>query len=150
MELGFLIISVVKIVVILAAIYGLLRALGSPRLWVKIAGVVLVFGVVELALSLHFGDFQIMNDFDRGLLFQAATMAMVALGLNLSYGFNGQFSLGQWGFYGIGAYAAAYLTFRWVNGEASGLLVLGIGCLLGGLMILGIGKFIRSYRGIPV
>ncbi len=150
MELGFLIISIVKIVVILAAIYGLLRALGSPRLWVKIAGVVVVFGVVELALSLHFGDFQIMNDFDRGLLFQASTMAMVALGLNLIYGFNGQFSLGQWGFYGIGAYAAADLTFRWVNGDASGLLVLGIGVLLGGLMIIGIGKLIRSYRGIPV
>ncbi len=37
-------------------------------------------------------------------------MAMVALGLNLIYGFNGQFSLGQWGFYGIGAYTAADIT----------------------------------------
>jgi ABC-type branched-subunit amino acid transport system permease subunit len=26
-------------------------------------------------------------------------MTMVVLGLNLIYGFNGQFSLGQWGFY---------------------------------------------------
>ena len=54
-------------------------------------------------------------------------MTMVALGLNLIYGFNGQFSLGQWGFYGIGAYAAADITYRWVNGDASGLFVAGIG-----------------------
>ncbi len=40
-------------------------------------------------------------------------MAIVSLGLNLIYGFNGQFSLGQWGFYAIGAYAAADITYRW-------------------------------------
>ena len=28
-------------------------------------------------------------------------MAMIALGLNLIYGFNGQFSLAQRGFYGV-------------------------------------------------
>ena len=40
-------------------------------------------------------------------------MAIVSLGLNLIYGFNGQFSLGQWGFYALGAYAAADVTYRW-------------------------------------
>ena len=60
-------------------------------------------GSFSLALT-DFGGFQVMNDFDRGLLFQACAMTMVALGLNLIYGFNGQFSLGQWGFYGLGAY----------------------------------------------
>lgn len=39
-------------------------------------------------------------------------MAIICLGLNLIYGFNGQFSLGQWGFYGIGAYASAIITYR--------------------------------------
>jgi branched-chain amino acid transport system permease protein len=39
-------------------------------------------------------------------------MAIICLGLNLIYGFNGQFSLGQWGFYAIGAYASAILTYR--------------------------------------
>jgi branched-chain amino acid transport system permease protein len=77
-------------------------------------------------------------------------MAMVVLGLNLIYGFNGQFSLGQWGFYGIGAYTAADITYRWVNGDASGLLVVLIGVILGGFMILGIGTLIRRYRGIPI
>jgi branched-chain amino acid transport system permease protein len=39
-------------------------------------------------------------------------MAIICLGLNFIYGFNGQFSLGQWGFYAIGAYASAILTYR--------------------------------------
>ncbi len=51
----------------------------------------------------------------------AGTMAIVCLGLNLIYGFNGQFSLGQWGFYAVGAYAAADVTYRWNRGDASGL-----------------------------
>ena len=77
-------------------------------------------------------------------------MAMVAMGLNLIYGFNGQFSLAQWGFYGIGAYCAADITFRWNNGDPAGLLVVGIGVILGGLALLGVGRLLRLKRGIPV
>jgi branched-chain amino acid transport system permease protein len=95
---------------------------------------------------MRLGGFQVMNDFDTGLLFQACTMAMVAMGLNLIYGFNGQFSLGQWGFYGIGAYAAADITYRWVNGDARGLFVAGIGVTLGALMIWLVNKLINGTR----
>jgi branched-chain amino acid transport system permease protein len=42
-------------------------------------------------------------------------MAIICLGLNLIFGFNGQFSLGQWGFYAIGAYASAILTYRYAE-----------------------------------
>ena len=127
MEVLQLLGTIVKMGAILAVIYGLLWALGRKQLWQKSLGVVAAFGVVQLAISLQFGDFQLLTDFDQGLLFQAITMAMVALGLNLIYGFNGQFSLAQWGFYGIGAYCAADITYRWVNGDARGLLVVGIG-----------------------
>ncbi len=73
--------------------------------WRKVVGILAAFGVIQLAvLPAISADFQIFNAFDQGLLFQACTMTMVALGLNLIYGFNGQFSLAQWGFYGIGAY----------------------------------------------
>jgi branched-chain amino acid transport system permease protein len=146
---GFLIGSVVKIVSVLAYVYGLLWVLGQKNKLLKIGGVILAFGIVQLALT-SFGDFQLFNDFDRGLLFQACTMTMVAIGLNLIYGFNGQFSLGQWGFYGIGAYTAADITFRWTNGDARGLLVAGTGVLLGGLMIWLVGKLIKRYKGMPV
>jgi branched-chain amino acid transport system permease protein len=103
-----------------------------------------------LAISVTPGGIQIFSDFDSGLLFQACTMAMVALGLNLIYGFNGQFSLGQWGFYGIGAYAAADITFRWTNGDARGLLVVGVGVILIGFVILGVRRFLQQYTGVPV
>jgi branched-chain amino acid transport system permease protein len=149
MELGFLLLSIVKIVAILGYLYGLLWVLARPNKWIKIAGVIVAFGIVQLALT-KFGEFSLLNNFDSGLLFQAAAMTMVALGLNLIYGFNGQFSLGQWGFYGIGAYTAADITYRWSNGDARGLLVVGFGTILGGVAILGIGRLLRKVRGIPV
>jgi len=149
-NLGFLLITIVKIGAVLAYLYGLLWVLGHVSKWVKIIGLVVAFGIVQLAISLQFGDFQIFNAFDSGLLFQACAITMVALGLNLIYGFNGQFSLGQWGFYGIGAYTAADITYRWTNGDSRGLLVTGLGVLLGGLMIMGVSKLVRRYKGMPV
>lgn len=150
MELGFLLLSVVKILAVLAWIGGLLWSLGRPGAGPKIAGAIAAFAVIQLAVSVPLGGRPLLDDFDMGLLFQACTMAMVSLGLNLIYGFNGQFSLAQWGFYGIGAYAAADITFRWTNGDASGLLVLGSGVVLGGVAILGIGRFLQRYRAVPV
>lgn len=150
MDIGFLFGSIAKIAGLLAYIYGLLWAMGHRAKWVKIVGVIVAFGIIELALDIQIGDFQILTAFDRDLLFQACAMAMVALGLNLIYGFNGQFSLGQWGFYGIGAYCAADITYRWINGDARGLLVVAFGVILGGLMILGIRRILQSFRGIPV
>ena len=149
MDLGFLLGSIVKIVAVLGYIYGLLWVLGHTNKIVKIGGIVVAFGVIQLAL-LEYGDFQLLNNFDSGLLFQACTMTMVALGLNLIYGFNGQFSLGQWGFYGIGAYTAADITYRWVNQDASGLFVAGLLVLLEAALILAVGRLIKRYKGMPV
>ena len=149
MDITSLLLSVVKILAVLAWVYGVLWVLGRKPLWAKIVGIVAAWGIIQLGLTNFFG-FQVMNDFDKGLLFQACTMTMVALGLNLIYGFNGQFSLGQWGFYGLGAYAAADITYRWMIGDASGLFVAGLGVLLGGIMILGVGRLLRRLRGMPV
>ncbi len=145
----FLGLSVVKIIVVLAWVYLVLWSLGRKPLWAKLVGIAVSFGIIELALS-DVGGLQIMNDFDRGLLFQACTMTMVALGLNLIYGFNGQFSLGQWGFYGIGAYTAADITYRWVDRDASGLFVAGLLVLLEAALILAVGRLIKRYKGMPV
>ncbi len=150
MELDFLLLSIIKMSAILAWVCGLIWILGRPGAAVKGAGILAAFAVIQVAMALPLGGRTILDDFDMGLLFQACTMAMVALGLNLIYGFNGQFSLAQWGFYGIGAYAAADITFRWTNGDASGLVVLGGGVILGGLAILGVNRFLRRYRGVPV
>jgi branched-chain amino acid transport system permease protein len=150
MEIGFLLVNVLKIAAILAWIYGLLRVLDLPTLGGKVAGALAAFGLVQLAISVPIVNAPLLSDFDTGLLFQACTMAMVALGLNLIYGFNGQFSLGQWGFYGIGAYAAADITFRWTNGDPTGLLVMGLGVALASLVIWATFVWLRRYTGVPV
>jgi branched-chain amino acid transport system permease protein len=149
MDIASLLLSVVKILAILAWVYGVLWVLGRKPLWAKIVGIIAAWGIIQLGLT-DFGGFQVMNDFDKGLLFQACAMTMVALGLNLIYGFNGQFSLGQWGFYGLGAYVSADVTYRWMIGDASGLFVAGLGVVLGGIMILGVGRLLKRLRGMPV
>jgi branched-chain amino acid transport system permease protein len=103
MELGYLFSTIIKMVALIAWIYGLLWGLARKKLWEKAATLILAFGVIQVAILVNFGDFALFSSFDQGLLFQAITMTMVALGLNLIYGFNGQFSLAQWGFYGLGA-----------------------------------------------
>jgi len=143
-----LLITIVKIVAVIAWVYGLLWVINKSR-WLKIIGIIAAFGVIQLALT-SFGDFQIFNDFDRGLLFQSCAMVMVVLGLNLIYGFNGQFSLAQWGFYGIGAYVAADITYRWADGDARGLLIVTISVILGGLTIWGVNQLLKRYKGMPV
>jgi branched-chain amino acid transport system permease protein len=142
--------SIVKIAGILAYLYLLLKVLGSASKWVKILGIAGAFVIIQLALTVTIGTARIFNNFDRGLLFQAVAMAMCALGLNLIYGYNGQFSLGQWGFYGVGAYVTADVAYRWKTGEATGMLAVLFLVVLVGLAILGIGRFIMRYKGMPV
>jgi len=150
MQITYLLLTVVKMVALIAWIFGLLWGLGRKPLWQKALTILLAFGIIQAAFLLKVGETPVFSGFDQGLLFQACTMAMVAMGLNLIYGFNGQFSLAQWGFYGIGAYCAADITFRWNNGDPAGLLVVGIGVILGGLALLGVGRLLSKKRGIPV
>jgi branched-chain amino acid transport system permease protein len=150
LQLGFLLITIVKIAALLAWVYGLLWGLDHPSPWANVGTGLAAFGIIQAAISIPLGASPIFSDFDSGLLFQACTMAMVALGLNLIYGFNGQFSLGQWGFYGIGAYAAADITYRWTAGDARGLIVLGVGVVLGGASIWGIRAWLARFTGVPV
>ena len=68
-------------------------------------------------------------------MIRTLSVAIVSLGLNLIYGFNGQFSLGQWGFYAIGAYAGADITYRWIRGDMAGLAVVAATIVLGILLL---------------
>lgn len=150
MELGYLIGTIVKMFALVAWIYGLLWGLARKKMWQKAATLILAFAVIQAVILTQIGDFALFSAFDEGLLFQAITMTMVALGLNLIYGFNGQFSLAQWGFYGIGAYCSADITYRWTNGDASGLIVVGIGVILGAIALVLVGKLLKMKRGVPV
>ena len=84
--------------------------------WKWMIGLVAVFVVVQIAISLG-----LLTTYWATVVQRACIMAIVSLGLNLIYGFNGQFSLGQWGFYAIGAYSAADITYRWAQGDMAGL-----------------------------
>jgi branched-chain amino acid transport system permease protein len=124
--------------------------MGHKSIFIKVGGIIAAFALIQASLSISIGDSPLLNAFDSGLLFQACSMTMVALGLNLIYGFNGQFSLGQWGFYGIGAYCAADITYRWFNGDSRGFFVVGLGVLFAGLTILAIFRWLEKNRGVPV
>lgn len=52
----------------------------------------------------------LLNPYWQRVLDQALIMAIGALGLNLIYGFTGQFSIGHAAFYGIGAYTAGLVS----------------------------------------
>ena len=109
-----------------------------------ILGAVIVFAVIQVLISLG-----ILNAFWSTILRLAGVMAIVSLGLNLIYGFNGQFSLGQFGFYAIGAYTAADITYRWTQLQSAlGLTVILMVGLLVGAAILLVSQLVAKMRGL--
>ena len=109
-----------------------------------ILGSVLVFAIIQALISMG-----ILNAFWSTILRLAGVMAIVSLGLNLIYGFNGQFSLGQFGFYAIGAYTAADITYRWTQlNNALGLTVILFAGLLVGAAIMAVGLLVGKMRGL--
>jgi branched-chain amino acid transport system permease protein len=107
-------------------------------------GALLLFLVVQVLISNG-----TLNVFWLTLLRIGAVMAIVSLGLNLIYGFNGQFSLGQWGFYAIGAYAAADITWYWHNQKSAiALVVVLLATLFVGAAILILRRLFARVRGL--
>jgi branched-chain amino acid transport system permease protein len=89
----------------------------------------------------------------RYQVFQIALITVIsALGLNLIYGFNGQFSLGHIGFYAIGAYGSALITKDYVtawSGARAGALSWMMAAQLGvvaGLVLLRVLRLDRLRR----
>jgi branched-chain amino acid transport system permease protein len=108
-------------------------------------GVAILFVVVVQVLI----STGILSNFWSTLLKLGAVMAIVSLGLNLIYGFNGQFSLGQFGFYAIGAYASADITYRWVQlHTTNGLVVVTMAVTLVGLVLLLFSTLLGRIRGL--
>jgi branched-chain amino acid transport system permease protein len=91
----------------------------------------------------------VITPFLGTILNLGSVLAIVAIGLNLIYGFNGQFSLGQWGFYAIGAYTAADITYRWTNdADTSALVLLLLSVILAGGAILLLYRTLSRVRGL--
>ncbi|MCR4405655.1 MAG: branched-chain amino acid ABC transporter permease [Anaerolineae bacterium] len=120
----------------------MLQKLRSPNVYFAL-GSLLIFVLIQVLISM--GD---LNPYWQGIIFWGAAITMVSLGLNLIYGFNGQFSLGQYGFYAIGAYASADITFRWLHHDPSALVVVIVGCALALVFMGGVGVFLRRFYGV--
>lgn len=93
-----------------------------------------ISAVLYLILKAFF-FFGLFSEYVQQIILFSFIVILTALGLNVIYGYTGQFSLGHAGFYGIGAYTAAYLgslfkvdnviaflPLLFVSGAASGLL----------------------------
>ncbi len=85
-----------------------------------------VFVVIQVAISTG-----VLNAYWTGITQLACIFVIYSLGLNLIYGFTGQFSLGHAAFYGIGAYTAALLTKVYLPDTP---VTFPVALFLGGLM----------------
>lgn len=103
-----------------------------------------------------FGRFGILSPYWYQVIQIAALTAVSALGLNLIYGFNGQFSLGHVGFYAIGAYGSALITKDYMSkwsgaptGALSWIIAGQLGVLIGLLMVrlARVGKIHKGVSG---
>ncbi len=104
--------------------------------------VILFYAVLQVLISLD-----IINPYFQQIIGYAGIMIISALGLNLIYGFTGQFSLGHAAFFGIGAYTAAFVI-RLANVNNSFFLIVGLiaGAILSGLIAFIIGLPILRLR----
>ncbi|MEO0077387.1 MAG: branched-chain amino acid ABC transporter permease, partial [candidate division WOR-3 bacterium] len=115
--------------------------------WVALLVAVAGFAVLQ---GLMLG--RVINPYLQAIASYAGIMAVSALGLNLIYGYTGQFSLGHAAFYGIGAYVSALVT----RSLGCGFWVLPVGIVAGtlvaGVIALGIGlpilRLKSDYLGI--
>lgn len=113
-----------------------------------IFGAVLAIYVIIMACS----ALKLLNPYWQQIFQFAGIMMISALGLNVIYGYTGQFSLGHAAFYGIGAYTSAFLTKSVGGGPLffpvallAGLVAAGIVAFLIGLPIL---RLRSDYLGI--
>lgn len=119
------------------------KKISSSTLWF-LGSAFLIYAVLEVLISTG-----VLSTFWNTIIRIGGVMAIVSIGLNLIYGFNGQFSLGQWGFYAIGAYAAADVTYRWaINKSADGLAVLFFATMLTGIAIIWLRRKLANVRGL--
>lgn len=115
--------------------------------WIAVAVAAAGFAVLQSLMLAR-----VINPYLQAIASYAGIMAVSALGLNLVYGYTGQFSLGHAAFYGIGAYASALVT----RSLGCGFWVLPVGmvvgALLAGIIALGIGlpilRLKSDYLGI--
>lgn len=110
--------------------------------------VFIIFMVIIFLISVG-----ILNPYWTQIIQFACIITISSLGLNLIYGYTGQFSLGHAAFYGLGAYSSAFITktfhslgfLSFILGLLVAILLVGIVAFLIGLPIL---RLKSDYLGI--
>ncbi len=110
----------------------------------------LLVGIAAYVLVLVASTNGWINQYWYGVIQMAVIVAISALGLNLIYGFNGQFSLGHVGFYAIGAYASALVTKDFVSNWSGGQFVALSWIIAGELGVVAILVLARRLRIGPI
>jgi branched-chain amino acid transport system permease protein len=103
-----------------------------------IAAAVLLAAVIQVLIVVG-----AINPFWELVIQLACITTVAALGLNIIYGFNGQFSLGHIAFYGLGAYSSALVTKAWTGDNPFGFV---LAMLVGGLVAAGVAFVV----GLPI
>ena len=107
---------------------------GNPGLVALLGALAVYIGIEALILI------GALNPYWQQIICLAGIVTISGLGLNLIYGYTGQFSLGHAAFYGVGAYTAALVT-RSVGGHNPAMLLVGLvaGAVLAGIVALLVG-----------
>ena len=107
----------------------------------ELIGVAAAVAVAALIQALIVAE--IINPYWQLVIEYACLVTIAVLGLNIIYGFNGQFSLGHVAFYGLGAYASALITKGFTGDNPFGF----VGAILfGGLVAAAIAFLV----GLPI
>ncbi len=115
----------------------------SQRLSSLLTGVVTV--VIFIAVHLLISR-EVISTYWAQVLQMGCVTAITCTGLNIIYGFNGQFSLGHIGFYAIGAYASALVTKDWRSqwsGSSMGAFSFIVALEIGAVVAVAAGGFLR-------
>jgi branched-chain amino acid transport system permease protein len=88
------------------------------------------------------------NPFALHMMSLVAINAMVALGLQLLFGFSGQLSIGQAAFYGIGAYTSGLLTTKVGVPFPAALLASGVVASVASLLMVPITRLSGVYLAV--
>jgi|UniRef100_A0A7V3RGJ2 branched-chain amino acid transport system permease protein len=110
--------------------------------------IILFYAVIQILIATG-----MLNPYWTQIIQFAQIITISAIGLNLIYGYTGQFSLGHAAFYGIGAYCSALVTkslhnlgfLSFIIGLLSSVILVAIIALIIGLPIL---RLKSDYLGI--
>ena len=107
-------------------------------LFLSLAVLAVVYAAIQAMINV-----EIINPYIELIIVYICIFIIYSLGLNLIYGYTGQFSLGHAAFYGIGAYTAGLLT-KLVLPES--IFSLPVALLAGGLMA----ALVSYLIGLPI